>query len=120
MLMVFIFIEGAYENFAPAVEAYWKFSGGDLCIAPRIPKIFKSQGIELIDFKPVSLAGGPGSGVFEWHHSFLTHHVPLMVEKGLLSAETGDAIVKDWNDHRNNPDSLFFSPIVVNVSGRKL
>jgi len=109
---------GAYENFAPAVEAYWKYTGGDLRIAPRIPLIFKKLGIELLSFHPNSLAGGPQSGVFQWHHSFITHHVPLMVKKGIISQSTGAAILKDWNEHMNNPDSIFFSPIVVNISGK--
>jgi ubiquinone/menaquinone biosynthesis C-methylase UbiE len=110
---------GAYENLSPAVEAYWKYTGGDLAIAARIPFIFKKLGIELLDYQPTSLAGGPECGVFQWHHSFITHHVPLMVEKGIISETTGAAILKDWNEHMKNPDSIFFSPIVVNVSGRK-
>jgi ubiquinone/menaquinone biosynthesis C-methylase UbiE len=110
---------GAYEKLAGAVEAYWKYSGGDISIAPKIPGIFKKIGIELIEYKPNSLAGGPGSGVFDWHNSFITQHVPLMVEKNLLLKEMGDAILNDWQRHVENPDSIFFSPIVVNISGRK-
>ncbi len=97
---------------------YWKLTGGDLCIAPKLPIIFKKYGLEVTEFQPNSLSGGPGSGVFEWHHSFITHHVPIMAEKGIISKETGESILNDWNEHRNNPDSIFFSPLVVDVAGK--
>ena len=109
---------GDYENISPAVQEYWKLTGGDLCIAPRIPAIFKKYGIELIEFKPNSIAGSPGSGIFQWHHYFITHHVPLMAEKGIISLETADKILADWNVHKNNPDAIFFSPLVVDVAGK--
>ena len=110
---------GQYDNLSPAVEAYWKYTDGDLSIAVKIPLIFKKLGIELLEYKPNSLAGGPDTGIFKWHDSFITHHVPLMIEKGIISKEKGDAILMDWQEHTNNPDSLFFSPLVVNVSGKK-
>lgn len=111
---------GSYEKLSPAVEEYWKSTGGDLRIAARIPGIFKAEGLGLIDYKPNTLAGSPGSGVFEWHHLFLTQHVPLMAEKNIISIETGKEIIEDWNAHRANPDSLFFSPLVVDMAGKKL
>ncbi len=109
---------GDYEKLSPAVMEYWKLTGGDLCIAPKLPIIFKKYGLEVTEFQPNSLSGGPGSGVFEWHHSFITHHVPIMAEKGIISKETGESILNDWNEHRNNPDSIFFSPLVVDVAGK--
>jgi len=109
---------GNYEKISRAVQEYWKLTGGDLCIAPRIPAIFKKYGIEIIEFKPNSIAGWPGSGIFQWHHYFITHHVPLMVDKGIISSETGKNILADWNAHKNNPDSIFFSPLVVDVAGK--
>jgi ubiquinone/menaquinone biosynthesis C-methylase UbiE len=110
---------GDYEKVSLAVMEFWKLNGGDLCIAARIPAIFKKLGIKLIDFHPNCIAGGPDTGIFEWHHRFITQHVPAMVEKNLLSKETGDAILKDWENHRSNPEAVFFSPLVVDVAGRK-
>jgi len=111
---------GDYEKLAPAVEEYWKYTGGDLRIAPRVPAIYKKLGLSQIEYKPNSLAGGPSSGVFQWHHLFITHHIPLMVEKNILSQNDGEAILADWNAHRANPDSLFFSPLVVDMAAVKI
>lgn len=111
---------GDYEMLSPAVENYWKLTGGDLRIAARVPAIFEKLGLKLTEFKPNSLAGGPASGVFQWHHLFITHHIPLMVEKNIIPKDDGDAILADWNEHRANPDSLFFSPLVVDMAAVKI
>ena len=111
---------GAYEELSLAVQEYWKYTGGDLSIAVRIPAIFKKLGLKLADYRPNSIAGSPGSGIFKWHDAFITHHVPLMVEKKIITKETGDAVLKDWAGHKTNPDSIFFSPLVVDAAGRKV
>jgi ubiquinone/menaquinone biosynthesis C-methylase UbiE len=110
---------GDYEKLSPAVEEYWKSTGGDLRIATRIPDIYKKLGLQLLEYRPNSLAGNPDSGVFEWHHVFITHHIPLMVEQNIITEETGKAILADWNSHKENPDSIFFSPLVVDMAAVK-
>src|SRR4030095_11455727 len=91
---------GGYERLSKAVQSYWKYTGGDLTIAVRIPSILKNSGLQLLDYKPNSIAGSPGSGIFKWHDAFITHHVPLMVEKNILTKEDGDAILNDWAEHK--------------------
>lgn len=110
---------GDYEKASPAVMKFWQSQGGDLCIAPRIPAIFQKHGLKLIDFHPNCIAGGPETGIFEWHNRFLTQHVPVMVEKGFLSKEDGEAVLIDWEKHKKNPESIFFSPLVVDAAGKK-
>ncbi len=109
-----------YAKASPAAMKFWESEGGDLCIAPRIPAIYKKHGIEPVEFHPNCIAGSPGSGIFEWHNRFLTHHIPIMVEKELLSKSDGDAALNDWQEHLNNPESVFFSPLVVDVVGKKI
>jgi hypothetical protein len=40
-----------------------------------------------------------------------------MAEKSIISPEQRDALLADWDAHRQNPDALFFSPLVVDVAG---
>lgn len=110
---------GDYDKLAPYVSEYWKLTGGDLRIAERIPAMFKKLGLKLSVYKPNSIAGHPGSGIFEWHHLFITHHIPIMVEKNIMPEHTSKAILDDWNSHRANPDALFFSPLVVDMAAVK-
>jgi ubiquinone/menaquinone biosynthesis C-methylase UbiE len=110
---------GAFERMPETVRAYYRAAGGDPYIAARLPALFRAKGLTLVDYSPTCLAGGPASGVMEWAHRFFTAHVPLMRDRGLLSAAEADDVLRDWSDHRSNPDALFFSPLLVDVAGRK-
>lgn len=110
---------GAYEHMADAVKKYYTENRGDPYIGARLPSMFKKAGLKLIDYHPNCLAGGPGSGVYEWAHSFFTVHTQMMVEKGIISQQLGDEMLADWHKHHENPDSIFFSPIVVDAAGQK-
>ncbi|HTK82815.1 MAG TPA: methyltransferase domain-containing protein [Bacteroidota bacterium] len=108
---------GAFDGMADAVRGYWRSGGGDPNIAARIPVIFRKHGIQLKDYYPNVLAGGPESNVIEWAHRFFATHTQTMVDKGVIGQQVGDAMWKDWTDHRKNPDTIFVSPIVVDVAG---
>jgi hypothetical protein len=53
----------------------------------------------------------------EWAHRFFSTHTQMMVEKGIIPQKEADAMLADWDAHRQNPDALFFSPLVVDVAG---
>lgn len=110
---------GAYEKLPQYVTEYWKISGGDLRIAERIPGIFKKLGLEQIVYKPNAIAGSSSSGIFKWHDLFISHHIPLMIEKSIMPADIGREILEDWNNHKKNPDSIFFSPLVLDMAAKK-
>jgi len=108
---------GIWDTMPDIVRAYYRSGGGDAYVTGRIPTIFRRHGLELTDFTPTCLSGGPVSGVMEWAHRFFSLHTPLMAEKGVISHEQATALTADWNAHRQNPDALFFSPLVVDVAG---
>jgi len=110
---------GPWDVMADIVRAYYRFGGGDAYIAATIPTIFRKHGLNVVDFTPTCLSGGPTSGVMEWAHRFFSTHVPLMAQKGLISSEQAEALMADWNAHRQNPDALFFSPLVVDIAGSR-
>jgi ubiquinone/menaquinone biosynthesis C-methylase UbiE len=110
---------GAWDKMPDFMKSYYKFGGGDPYVASRLPGIYKKCGLELIDYKPFSMAGGPDSGVMEWAHKFFTIHVPIMVERAIITPEEGKAFQDDWQIHREDPDAVFFSPVVVDAAGRK-
>jgi hypothetical protein len=99
------------------VRSYYRSGGGDAYVVARIPEIFKRCGLRLVDFTPTCLSGGPASGVMEWAHRFFSMHIPLMADKGVITREQADALLADWNAHRQNPETIFFSPLVVDVAG---
>lgn len=113
-------VGGAFDKIADAVRAYWRMGGGDPYFAARIPSIFRRFNIELKEFTPVSQAGDKDSGVIEWAHRFFTVHLQIMADKKVISQDECDAFLNDWLKHRNHPDTIFFSPIIVDVAGVKV
>ncbi len=110
---------GAFDNIADVVRAYWRAGGGDPYFTVKIPSIFRKNNIELVEFKPVSLAGDKDSGVIEWAHRFFTVHLQLMADKKIISQKESDALLEDWLHHRDKLDTIFFSPVVVDLIGKK-
>jgi len=108
---------GGFDTMADYVRAYYATVSGDPYVTGRIPALFRKHGLRLVDFTPNCLAGGPESGIMEWAHRFFTVHIQIMVDKGAMTQQQGDAALADWLAHRNNPDAMFFSPIVVDVAG---
>jgi SAM-dependent methyltransferase len=110
---------GPFDKMADAVRAYWRSDGGDPYVTGSIPAWLRKHNVVVTDFTPHVHAGGPESDLIEWAHRFFTMHIQHMVEKNVLSQQSGDAMLADWLAHRKNPDTIFFSPIVVDVAGRK-
>ena len=110
---------GAFDGALDMVIRHWAVSGGDAFVASQIPRIFRENSLELFDYSPHCQAGGPDSDVIEWAHKFFVPHMHLMVESGATTKEQGDAMLEDWFAHRKNPDTIFCSPIVVDMAGRK-
>ena len=109
---------GPWDGMADIVRAYYRSGGGDAYVTGKIPELFRRHGLALVDFTPTCLSGGPTSGVMEWAHRFFSLHIPLMAEKGLITRELSLQLLADWQAHRQQPDTLFFSPLVVDVAGR--
>lgn len=110
---------GAFDKMADAVRAYWVHGGGDPYIGARLPGMFRKRNVELKEYYPVAMCGGPSSGVFQWADKFFTVHIQQMVDLGILSQNDGDAMRADWISHRDNVDSVFISPTITAIAGKK-
>ncbi|MEW5796987.1 MAG: methyltransferase domain-containing protein [Candidatus Zixiibacteriota bacterium] len=109
---------GPWDRMPEAIRAWWRAGGGDPYVAARLPAVMRNLGLKLIDYTPNCLSGGPDSSVMEWMGRFLKSQVPVMVEKRILTASEAEAMEADWSNHIDNPDTRFFSPLVVDVAGR--
>ncbi len=116
---VSLYPHGAFNRIFDVMRSYYSESGGNPYVAGLLPEVFRKNGIRLIDFTPHNFAGGPTSPITEWAGRFFTSHVPILTEKGIISTAERDAVPNDWNEHRTNPDMIFFSPLVVDVAGVK-
>ncbi|MBI4428621.1 MAG: methyltransferase domain-containing protein [Ignavibacteriales bacterium] len=107
----------SFDRLPDIIRAYYRTAGGDPFVTGKIPSLMRKHGIHVVDFAPHQLAGGPQSDVWEWVHRFLTGHLPLMAEKGVVSKLEVKKILAEWNDQRKNPEAIYFSPIVVDIAG---
>ena len=110
---------GAFDNMADAVRAYWVHGGGDPYIGARLPKMFRERNIVVKEYYPVAQCGGPSSGVFRWADKFFMVHIQQMVDLGIIAQSDGDAMHDDWITHRNDVDSVFISPTITVIAGKK-
>lgn len=109
----------AFDNMADAVRAYWVHGGGDPYIGARLPGMFRQRNIEVKEYYPVAMCGGPSSGVFQWADKFFSVHIQQMVDLGISSQSEGDAMHADWMKHKENEDSVFISPTITVIAGKK-
>ena len=110
---------GIWDRMPEAIRAWWRAGGGDPCVAAKLLAVMQSLGLQVLDYTPNCLAGGPDSPVMEWMGRFLKSQMPVMVDKGILSQVDAQLMRNDWQAHRENPATVFFSPLVVDVAGRK-
>lgn len=110
---------GAFDGMADVVRRYYASVGGDPYITGKLPAWFKQHHLSLIDYTPHSYAGEHGSLFMEWGHRFFSTHIEHMVAKQAATPAQGEALLADWMAHYNNPDAIFFTPIVVDAAGRK-
>ncbi len=109
---------GAFDRMPDIARAYYKCGGGDAYTAGKIPAIFRKHGVKLTEYTPHVFAGDNKSDLIEWAHRFFVPHIPHMAEIGLITKPEADALVADWLAHRENPDTVFFSPMVVDMAGK--
>jgi ubiquinone/menaquinone biosynthesis C-methylase UbiE len=102
-----------------ATRAWYASQGGDTWVAARLPGHMRAAGLELFDFTPNVLCGGPHSPAFRWADAFFPHHSSNMVSAGLMSTAERERFLAEWDERKANPDAVFFSPIVVDVAARK-
>ncbi|MFO0983080.1 MAG: methyltransferase domain-containing protein [Planctomycetota bacterium] len=102
-----------------ATRALYRQPGGDAFVAGHLPAMLRCAGLALFDLTPNVLAGGPDSDVFAWADRFFPPFSAKMVAAGVLAPADRAAFLRDWEERRRDPDTLFFSPIVCDIAARR-
>jgi SAM-dependent methyltransferase len=110
---------GPFDKMPDIVRRYYHSVGGDPYITGKIPGWLRKYGLKVVDYTPHARVGGPDSELLEWAYRFFSIHLPVMAKQGLISSAEADALIADLQDHREDPDTLFFSPLLVDVAGCK-
>lgn len=102
-----------------ATRALYKSRGGDAFVAARLPGLMRAAGLEVVDLTPNVLCGGPKSPAFRWAGAFFPHYSEALAAAGFMSAREREQFLSEWSAAERDPDAMFFSPMVVDVAGRK-
>jgi hypothetical protein len=102
-----------------ATRALYASKGGDTWVAARLPGLARAAGLEPFELAPHVIAGGPSSPAFQWADAFFPHHSEPMQAAGVLSAAERELFLREWEARKRDPNSVFFSPIVVDFAARK-
>ncbi|MEE2939338.1 MAG: methyltransferase domain-containing protein [Planctomycetota bacterium] len=108
-----------FEAVVRAARAFYADSGGDPWVVTRLPAALRRAGFVDVEVRPHAKAGGPASGVFRWASAFFRVFSETFVERGLMTAEEQALFRAEWAAREADPDALFFSPMVVEVSARR-
>ena len=102
-----------------ATRALYRSRGGSAFVAADLPGHFRAAGLELMEMQPNVMCGGPSSPAFRWAGAFFPHYSATLAEQGLMSQAERTAFLAEWSAAENNPDAMFFSPMVVDLAARK-
>lgn len=115
-----LFPESAgFRALVRATRALYASRGGDPWIAGRLGGFARACGLETLELHPNVLCGGPDAPAFRWADAFFPYHSSGMVEAGVLSAAEREQFLREWDEHKRDPDALFCSPIVFDFAARK-
>lgn len=110
----------ALDRVAAAVRQSWALSGGDCNIGRRLPHLLTERGFRIDHLEPKVRVGTPGTLLWEWPTTFFRIFVPTLVKMGLLTQEEHRAFTEEWEQRSLDPQSRFYTPIVVDIVATKL
>lgn len=105
----------AFRRFMDIVVRTWNARGGDAKIGMRLPTLLAKHGLAPVEISPLHRAARPSSQLWRWPTIFIQTYAPKLVEEGKLTAEEYDALVRDWEERTNDPNSFFCSPPMVEI-----
>lgn len=104
-----------FEAAVRATRAFYRGAGGDPWVATVLPAALRRAGFVDVQLHANVKAGGPESGVFRWADVFFPAFSSTYVEKGLMTADERAQFLTEWQERKGDPESLFFSPMIVDV-----
>lgn len=108
-----------FDAMVRAVRAFYSRAGGDVWIAGRLPRLLFDAGFEVFDVRSTVLSGGPDSPAFRWADAFFPYFCRVFEEGGLIGPEERELFLREWEERKGDPGAVFFSPIVVDVGGKR-
>jgi SAM-dependent methyltransferase len=108
-----------WENFLKADGAFFESQGGDVNIGARLPQLYASAGLDVIDITPTTKVGRPGSGAWKWLTTYFLGVLPRYAVFRPFTPAQANALRRHWLASAKQRTSLLISPTVLDVVGVK-
>ncbi len=108
-----------WENFLKADLAFFASQGGDANIGARLPELYESAGLNVVDVTPTIKFGRPGSAVWNWVSSYFLGVMPQLAKLPPFTSAQAASLRRNWLAAGPRTTSLLIAPTLVDVVGRK-
>ncbi len=102
-----------------ADAAWFASQGGDVNVGGRLPQLYRKVGLKLVDLTPNIKVGGPESDVWKWAEAYFTGYLDQMAQFKPFTSTKAARFRTGWMRAKRTPGSIFISPTVLDVVGRK-
>ncbi len=110
----------AHEEFRRKIIEAWKSSGGDPDIGLALPKLLSAAGLEVVSVRPHIFPIRPNDFMWQWPATFVESSLDRFVELGSIDQAFADAVRKEFKEASDDPTSLMLTPLVLEVTARKI
>jgi SAM-dependent methyltransferase len=109
----------AIERFVQEVMRSWREHGGEPDIARAMPALLGAGGFRIRSARPLGFSFGPGERGWNWPAGFVRTNVPRLVELGRATPIWADEVLAELAAAEADPDSLFVTPLVLEIVAEK-
>jgi len=109
----------AFLRVMPAIGKSWRAPGGDPEVGKRLPAMMAAAGLRIDEVRPLQRIARPGDPLWQWPTTFFRNFIPLLVERGLVSAEELRSFEREWAERTRDPNAMFWTPSMVEIIARR-
>jgi SAM-dependent methyltransferase len=108
-----------WANFMEADRAFFATEGGDVSIGGRLPSLYRTGGLRVVDTAATIKTGRPGSPVWNWLTDYFMGVMDRYARLPPFSPAQADRLRRQWRAAARQRVSLVIAPAVLDVVGRK-
>lgn len=102
-----------------ADREWFRRNGGDIDAGARMVKLMRKAGLSLVEVKANQKTGRPGEPPWVWAETYFLGYLEQMARCRPFTPARAARFKREWLAAKKDPDSLFISPTVLDVVGRK-
>jgi hypothetical protein len=106
-----------WENFLKADGAFFESQGGDVNIGARLPQLYATAGLDVIDITPTTKVGRPGNAEWKWLTTYFLGVLPRYAAFHPFTPAQAESLRRHWLACAKRKTSLLISPTVLDVVG---